>query len=609
MLYLSILKSFNYFLKRFPILRNQSLKRKIIIVTILMVLIPMIITGAYFYRVISSIMTEEIVNKLHELTEQTSSVVNSQLENIDNTYFNLINDKAIRDNIVQIYDESSNSTAAVKTKSDTESRIRNFLFFNSAWNSKLINSVFLFLDEKNFYYYTRLTYSQSMLNPFIKVYQENKDIYKVFKLVPPNYGSQYIYYVRSFNNLRTASHEGTIILCIEEKMLSEIFESIYKYANAKAFLYDENGIIISNSDKALLGKKVPSQYLNINSKKRIEELTIDHEVYWVISDLIKGSNITSLIAIPKNTIFSELSVSIRNYMFIILIIIIVFLFVSILLSSKVTSHINDLITSMEKVQHGDYETRMKSYQESELIKLSSIFNSMTNQINHLINEVYQHQILIKEAELKSLHAQINPHFLFNVLLCIGWKAKMSNNETIHKMVATLSELLNSSIYSEQQKKIAIHEELKYVEFYLYLQKERHGDKISVDVSHIENNIKSYLVPKFSIQTIVENAIVHGLENKIGNGLLTIKGYEDNESIYIEITDDGIGFDTETISLNQEIITTPTKKNHSNIGLVNTNQRIKLLYGSEYGITIESEVNKGTRVLLHLPVDRGACNGL
>jgi two-component system sensor histidine kinase YesM len=217
--------------------------------------------------------------------------------------------------------------------------------------------------------------------------------------------------------------------------------------------------------------------------------------------------------------------------------------------------------------------------------------------------VYKKQLLLKESELKSLQSQINPHFLFNVLETISWRARMSNNDEIYQMITSLGYLLRASFATSGIEKVKISEEMHYIEFYLLLQKKRFEEKLEIEINNQIESLDIYYVPKLSVQPIVENAIVHGLEQKIGNGKLTITMYIEHEDIVFEIHDNGVGFQVADVDLREMNSSFKSNDKHSNIGLFNSNRRIKLLYGEAYGITLESQINMGTKVTLRIPKDR------
>jgi two-component system sensor histidine kinase YesM len=307
--------------------------------------------------------------------------------------------------------------------------------------------------------------------------------------------------------------------------------------------------------------------------------------------------------VPKTEFTSDKYNVFPEYAYIILFAVIMATLISMFIIVNITKPIKDLTTYIASYKNGNFGIKMPRYKYSELNEVSSNFNSMIDQIQYLFNEVYKKQIHLKEAELKALQAQINPHFIFNVLEIISWEARISENETIYKMTNSLGELLRARLTSNTREKIKIKEELEYVKFYLYLQEKRFEDKIKIDIFISDEKLLDYYIPKLSIQPIVENALVHGLENKIGKGNLNISIRGENKYICIEIMDDGIGFDTKKININNGN-NEDSLEERKHIGLINVNQRLKMIYGKDYGVILQSEINKGSKISIYVPYDRG-----
>ncbi|MFD0715915.1 histidine kinase [Paenibacillus sp. GCM10027626] len=588
------------------IFRNHSIKRSMIVFVAVIVFIPMVATGIYFYAVVSSILSNQLLNKLNDFTNETNKLIYSQFESTSNLFFNLINSKDITRNLSLLKTNNVQSATQIKIRDTLQRGVQHNLFFNYAWESGLINSIFMFnVDEKDYFY---LRYdSLKLINTenYSELVRKHRNQNSRFEIIPPTAANPTLFYIRNFFDENDSSLKGTIVLDINENIISKTYEGISQYTGSQGMIFNNDGIVVSATDKSMLGKKAPSELLAQKLTSSAKQIKINNERFWIAAKEINGYDLTSLIIVPEKSVFLDLNKSIRDYLYIIALLVIVFVVIGIFYSTHVIRHIKDLIEKMEKVQKGNYNARMGGYKEIELIRLSNIFNKMINRIDYLFNEVYNNQLLIKEAELKSLQAQINPHFLFNVLLTIGWKAKMSNNDTIYKMVSSLSELLQASIYTDSSQTTTIREEMKYVEYYLYLQKERFGDKFTIQVN-IDQSIMDYSLPKLCIQPIVENAIVHGLENKIAQGNLYINAYEDFGIINIEIADDGVGFDTAELDLagNSKAASRKHKKNHTHIGLINVNKRMKFMYGEKYEIAIRSEQGKGTTVAIRIPAQQG-----
>ena len=205
---------------------------------------------------------------------------------------------------------------------------------------------------------------------------------------------------------------------------------------------------------------------------------------------------------------------------------------------------------------------------------------MASQIDTLVNSVYKEQLTRKESELKALQSQINPHFLFNTLESINWMAQLNNVPEIRDMVTSLAALMEASI-GKGSPKVPLKKELKYVDNYLLIMKNRYGDRLNYE-SDVDESTLRIEVPKLILQPLVENAIYHGIDRTRKQGLikLTIKRQEDK--IYIEIMDNGKGMMPEEVQSLNEAFKEDNHEyllgiNKKSIGLVNVNCRIKLYY--------------------------------
>jgi two-component system sensor histidine kinase YesM len=385
-----------------------------------------------------------------------------------------------------------------------------------------------------------------------------------------------------------------LILEIDENILSTSFDNLLKYKKAEQLIIDQNGVIVSHTNKKMLGSKVNPIFTELNNTTITKELKINNNSYIASSQKFKNYNLTSIIILPKNLVLSDFRKSLSSYLIVVAVFILIFLSIGISLSSKITKPINDLSDNIFQLGQGNFEVKMPKYKEYELNQISDTFNTMTDKINELFNDIYKKQLLLKDSELKSLQSQINPHFLFNVLLSISWQAKMSGNEDVYQMVTSLSNLLRANIYLTGKEKITIKQEFEYINYYLFLQKTRFQNKIEFILPKLSGEVINYFLPKLAIQSMVENAVIHGLENKLSKGILKISLNIDNTSLYFIIEDNGIGFDVSTVN---------DIDNSTHIGLYNVNKRIKLFYGDNYGISMESEIDKGSKITVHIPIDK------
>jgi two-component system sensor histidine kinase YesM len=593
----------SFFINTHLLIKN-SFRYKIIFLVTLTVMLPLSLFGGYLYYIVYNNLLPQNLNKeieshLHQVTDN----IISKYRIIDNSFNLFLSNQNIRSSLFRLSKEDQTYYLKSETKLEIESQLKYNVIHDYGWNSGLMNSVFIFEKEDNFFYLLNdYLYDEGFIADHIDFYNTLDNEKPEETIILPSQKYNIIYFVKDIKTLISKETIGKLVLSINEDELNNKFIISLKEKKYIALIIDKNNNIIFHTDRSKIGSQFEvdnSFYKAVNSNK---EFMYNNEIYFVGIQDVEDLGLTSIIMVPEKEI-SSIHI-ITKYTFIIFATIFLALFISSYAAAIVTKPFNDLIEHIQKVKAKNFKSKMPKYKYTELNQVSITFNNMLDEIENLFTEVYKKQLLLKESELKALQAQINPHFIFNVLETISWEAKMSGNENITMMVHSLGELLRSNFTFSNREKIKIEEELKYVNFYLDLQNIRFGDKIYI-CTYIENtDLLGLFIPKLSLQTIVENAVVHGLENKIGNGNLDIKIYSKRDSVYLIVTDNGIGFDAREITKHLINNSDNNKNGRTHIGLTNINQRIKLLYGEDYGITVESTVTKGTIATIKIPMDRG-----
>ncbi len=277
---------------------------------------------------------------------------------------------------------------------------------------------------------------------------------------------------------------------------------------------------------------------------------------------------------------------------------------SILMAMDILEPINRLVYSIKKVEQENVHEEVLVDREDELGYLSKCFNKMSCEIDNLLNRVYKEQLTRKESELKALQAQINPHFLFNTLESINWMAQLNNVPEIRDMVTSLSALMEASI-GKGSPMVPLSKELKYIDSYLLIMKNRYGDRLTYE-SHIDKSLLRNEVPKLILQPLVENAIYHGIDRMRKKGIITLTIEQREDQIYIEIKDNGKGMTTEEVEDMNRLFKEDNHDyllgtNRKSIGLANVNGRLKLFFGQEYGLEVESEYENYTKMKFYVPM--------
>ena len=279
------------------------------------------------------------------------------------------------------------------------------------------------------------------------------------------------------------------------------------------------------------------------------------------------------------------------------------------ISRSITSPVLKLSQVTEKVAAGDLNVRANLDAGAELGVLSRSLDEMIERINMLIAQVRTEQENLRVAELELLQAQINPHFLYNTLDTIIWLAEAGDQKKVVSMVGSLSEFFRASL-GQGRDIVTIGDEMKHVISYLQIQQVRYQDILDYSVD-VPEDLYDCLIPKITIQPIVENALYHGIKNKRGGGRIKITGDTEGSIVYLHVADDGIGMKEERLLQIRSKINIGEKTDNANdasgnreaaeiFGLYNVNERIRLKFGERYGIHIDSAYGEGTTVTISLP---------
>lgn len=272
-------------------------------------------------------------------------------------------------------------------------------------------------------------------------------------------------------------------------------------------------------------------------------------------------------------------------------------------SKDFSSRVELLVKKFRRAETGDLSVSEKISGTDEIAVLDQQFNRMLGKLDQLIKTSYVQKLENKEAQLKNLQLQINPHFLYNTLETISSIAAVKQVFVVCDICGKLGEIFRYSLGKNYGELVPLEQEMTHIKNYMFIQKIRYGDRlqvfynIDVDAAHVH-------IPRFILQPIVENAISHGLSNLTSVGTLEVSAFEKKDRLYIEIEDDGEGMVREKVAeITRFINTAKPVEGKKNIGIRNVNQRIKLAYGEAYGITIRSAPYQGSRFTIQLPIMR------
>lgn len=272
-------------------------------------------------------------------------------------------------------------------------------------------------------------------------------------------------------------------------------------------------------------------------------------------------------------------------------------------SKDFSSRVELLVRKFRRAETGDLSVSEEISGSDEIAVLDQQFNRMLGKLDQLIKTSYVQKLENKEAQLKNLQLQINPHFLYNTLETISSIAAVKQVFVVCDICGKLGEIFRYSLGKDYGEMVPLEQEMKHIKNYMFIQEIRHGNRLQV-FYNIDVDAAHVYIPRFILQPIVENAISHGLGNLTSVGTLEISAFEKKDRLYIQIEDDGEGMDQEKVAeIVRFINTAKPVERKKNIGIRNVNQRIKLACGEQYGIIIESTPYQGCRFTIQLPVMR------
>ena len=470
--------------------------------------------------------------------------------------------------------------------------------------SPLVEKVYLFDNYGNYISTTYYAMTSTEIDISNRAFEEIYEKHLLSNVKEKDYG----YYSLDENSIcllfpildGRMEQVGSILYQMNQSALEYMTTDIMKYEGAFWNLCDENGEdVLGQNTEVFLKEK---HTLRETFGKQPYDVKIEGKGYQIHRRNI-GMNLELYIGIPQNQFFSLLYDSIKVYAVAIAFIAAAACIALILAIYQMTKPITEVTEKLREVKTGNFDTKLPEYDSAEFYEISGVFNEMTEYIDNLIKQVYEKQISIKDMEMKFLQTQMNPHFMFNVLNTIALQAQLDGNKEVYRMISSFSQLIQAKIYRDKSEKVRIRQELEYVNYYLYLQSYRYGDRLQYKINIQKDELIEYYIPKLCMQLIVENAVVHGIEPKIENGLVTVSIYEENDCICIDTEDDGIGFETE----GEILLPLETKgfdKNHNQVGLNNANHIIRLMYGEPYGIRVFSNPGKGSKICIRIPFDDG-----
>ncbi len=577
-----------------------SIRISVFLLFLFTILLPIIaitiVSHASFVNVIEESLGNIIDNELSRVTYN----LNFTMESYTKTVIGIASDSKVLESFDEYYEGDDNRTYEERQKEMTD-HIFDRLFYREG-----IINISLYDNDHNLFY----SYLQDGSASSVSIIEEDinevtqKDPIKLWKGPYSDYfGNKYFRIGMRLRRPDDAHTLGFIFFDISLNALVNTVENTITSENTIfALLTETDEEIISMRSNMLSEKEKISIYEMVNPGYSKNETYSIYD-YHVNAYRLKVNGWNTLCAVALTNYVNDYSRIVNWNLVLFFLYLGLALFFSLGFSLSLTRNIKLLEKGLLNLQPDNIKLIHINNSSDEVEELGEAFNILIERIDTLINEVYEErlgrsriELKLKESQYNLLQSQINPHFLYNTLETIHFMIRQ-NDERAVKMVQMLGMLFRKGI-GNGDKYVRLENELEYVKLYIQLQQMHYSDRLNVEYE-IEGDLGKLFVLRFILQPVVENCILHGFEDMEDKGFIKISIRTMDEKLLIEIEDNGSGMDEKTLEMLRDQL--DGKVNKRSVGLMNVGERIHLEYGEGFGIKVESRLEKGTKVMLVLPV--------
>ncbi|RZT02981.1 cache domain-containing sensor histidine kinase [Cuneatibacter caecimuris] len=575
--------------------RNFSLQKKLVVALILCIVFPLTVIGI----VLNVFFSRNIRTKEYQLNQMTVNQVGQDLEqffkNVEDLKYYCLTSYSVQD-IVKGKGDANDYSSVGNWMEQTLRNDRSYYsvsLLNLDKNVKIQRGQYLLVEDQE-----SINRAQEMLGGGFwtgphteqRVAGSENDVLETV--------ISYYCGINDYEHINKII--ATLAVNLKESEVARLYSGYMNHGSLNSCIVDEKGTVISSVDKSLLGEKL-DQYKLVRDTYRIQgdgyiTTSADREQAAVFYVRIPSRSWYLVNIVPTKVFMAGSNSGVIVILLSLALCVIFGIAFALIQKRYIISPILRLLEQIGEMKKGNFLRYNLVSSGDEIGVLNREFDDMSHKLQNLIEEVYTTKIKEQEAELKMLISQINPHFLYNTLDSIHWMAIKNRDYEAGDQLEALSEIFRH-VLSRGREMVTLQNELDFLQNYILIMQARFGSRVKVHVQ-IPEEMKEYKIPKLLIQPLVENAILHGLEPKKEGGLITVTASRAGAGMEIAVEDNGVGADEEQIRKRMH--------EHSQLqdtfALCNIDERIKLKYGKEYGLHFESQIDRGCRVTLMLPVE-------
>lgn len=568
----------------------NSLRFQLVMVVVFLILVPIIFIGVLLSGTIEDIFNEKYSNVAIQSVRETTDKIDYLLSDIGDYTLSILANRGFLEMV-------KSTTTSDK---EIDEALRGFLASRND-----IDGISLINAKGTFSIGTNKTTPLISIQQMVKDQNDSKPLWlptvqQNIRILSGISSRYYFSIVRNIIDFNTLENYGTLVVDIEEVLLEQAYQNLLS-TGGDVFIVDSGGRIISHSDERVIGLSISDQpYAEAVLVSNHSKNTVDYEVKGeekvAFFSTLKTNGWHVIQTLSKDELYGEIYriqsiFLLSGGLYAVLMVILL-----VAMSMQYTDPMLGIIQDLKRVEKGDLSVRTQVNTKNEMHQLSESVNNMIEEMELLIDRLLKEERLKREVELEALHAQINPHFLYNTLNTIKWMAKIQGATSVSNAIVALVKLLRISINISSDF-ITLKDEIEYIQNYIVIQKLRFNEDFNIDYD-IDDDVSHAMIPKLILQPIIENSIIYGMESSDSLNI-SVCARSEAGVLVIRIRDNGPGIPDEVAhQIANDLI---AGKKLSKAGLNNTSQRIKLFCGESFGIELLTREGEGTTVVVRLPI--------